>query len=267
MASEISDEAGARKMRSRMATVVAINAVGYSRLMSDDAGATVTDLEAARAIAAAHAEAHGARIADFAGDAVIAVFDTSLGAVFAAVAIQADMTVRAEASPENRRVLLRVGVHSGDILEQEDGSVYGDAVNIAAWLESLAPSGGVTVSKEVQKLAGAQSELRFVDQGDYDVKNISRPIRGLSRGAGRRVEQSRPVGKRRRITMGNLPALPVDLVGRVEAIRGVARCSASCASSRCSAWAAWAKPACLLNRRAARRLTFPTAPGSPTLPW
>ncbi len=85
----VSDEAGARKMRSRMATVVAINAVGYSRLMSDDAGATVTDLEAARAIATAHAEAHGARIADFAGDAVIAVFDTSLGAVFAAVAIDA----------------------------------------------------------------------------------------------------------------------------------------------------------------------------------
>jgi adenylate cyclase len=198
---------------------------------------------------------------------VIAVFDTSLGAVFAAVAIDADMTVRAEASPENRRMLLRVGVHSGDIPEQEDGSVYGDAVNIAAWLESLAPSGGVTVSKEVQKLAGARSELRFVDQGDYDVKNISRPIRGLSRGAGRRVEQSRPVRKRPggspRATCPRCRSTSWDAPRRSG---GVARCSASRASSRCSAWAAWAKPACLSNWRAARRLTFPTAPGSPTLP-
>lgn len=222
MPSEVSDDAGAQTLRSRLATVVAIDVVGYSRLISDDPGATVAELKAARAIATTHAETHGGRIADFAGDAVIAVFDTPMGAVFAAVAIQTDMAARAETRPENRRMLLRMGVHSGDILEQEDGSVYGDAVNIAARLEGLAPTGGVTVSQEVQALVAAQSELRFVDQGDYDVKNINRPIRvflvaqdGGARSLGLSLKASK------RITKGNLPALPVDLVGRADAIRRV----------------------------------------------
>lgn len=209
-------------MQPRFVAVLAIDVVGYTRLMATDRDGTLADLAAARELLASVAEGHGGRLADVAGDAAVAVFDTAAGAVYAARAIQSTMAARAAAQPPARRMLLRVGAHIGDVVEQADGSVYGDAVNIAARLESLAPAGGIAVSGEVQAAVDGATASALLDQGDYDVKHVARPVRvyllpqeGGSTDLGPSTKAFRLPAK------GNLPLAATDLLGRAEALRDV----------------------------------------------
>ncbi|MGG7564546.1 ATP-binding protein [Rhodovulum sp. DZ06] len=202
--------------------ILAADVVGYTRLMADDKDQTVADLETARNILTSAAVAHGGRIADVTGDAAIAVFDTSVGAVLAAQAAQSELSEIAAHRPAHRRMLMRMGIHAGEVLETPDGAVFGDAVNIAARLESLAPEGGIAVSAEVQTRAQGRAGLVFDDQGEFDVKNFDRPIHVhlVSRtGVRQGLESSRKA--ERRLVKGNLPVRPTDLVGRAQALREV----------------------------------------------
>jgi adenylate cyclase len=134
----------------RLAAILAADAAGYSRLMSIDDKATVTALDAARAVFRAQIEAQLGRVIDMAGDSVLAVFGTAAGAVTAALAVQTRINALADAEPEDRRMRFRIGIHLGDVIEKADGTVYGDGVNIAARLEGLAEPGGVTVSDSIR---------------------------------------------------------------------------------------------------------------------
>lgn len=190
--------------------------------MGTDPQSTVADLEATRVVLRRHVEAHGGRIANEAGDAVMATFDTALGAVLAAVETQSDVRERSADRDENRRMLLRIGVHLGDLLEQKDGSIYGDTVNVAARLESLAPAGGIAVSGEVRGSLGSETALGLEDHGEYRVKNISHPVRvyvvrqeGGPAGLG-----ALPKGTYR-IAKGNLPETTTPLFGRSDALEQV----------------------------------------------
>jgi len=165
------------ELRRRLTAILAADAAGYSRLMAADERRTVAALDAARAVFRARITAHGGRVVDMAGDSVLAVFDTAVGAVNAALEIQAALAAPAPAPPEERRMRFRIGVHLGDVIEKDDGTVYGDGVNVAARLEGLAEPGGVTVSEAVEAALRNRIAVEFEDRGAHAVKNIPHPVR------------------------------------------------------------------------------------------
>jgi DNA-binding NtrC family response regulator/truncated hemoglobin YjbI len=161
----------------RLVAILAADVYGYSRLMQDDAQATVATLDASRQIFRNHIVVHQGRIVDMAGDAVLAVFETAIGAAEAAMRIQAELADRNTQLLEHRKMLFRVGVHLGDVIEKPDGTVYGDGVNIAARLESLADPGDVVVSGIVHDVVGRRLQAGFESFGEHIVKNITEPVR------------------------------------------------------------------------------------------
>ena len=158
--------------RHRLAAILAADVVGYSRLMALDEDATVAALDTARRTLRTHIEASRGRVIDMAGDSVLAVFDSATGAVSAALAVQEALETAARSEPDERRMRFRIGVHLGDVIETSDGTVYGDGVNLAARLESLAAPGGIAVSDAVQGAIRNRLALTFVDRGESEVKNM-----------------------------------------------------------------------------------------------
>ena len=163
----------------RLAAILAADVAGYSRLMETDERATVATLDAYRAVFKEHVTAYGGRIVDTAGDSVLAIFPSAIGAVAAAKDIQEDLGTRNEALPEQQRMRFRLGVNLGDVIEKDDGSIYGSGVNVAARLESLAEPGGICLSGKVVEEVEGKSDCGFEDIGEHEVKNIARPVRAF----------------------------------------------------------------------------------------
>ncbi len=161
----------------RLAAVVSADAVGYSRLMSENEEATIAALGKAREIFRSQIASHEGRVVDTAGDSVLAVFDSVVEALRSAVEIQDELRQRSEGVPDARRMSFRIGVNVGDLVEQSDGTVYGDGVNIAARLQALAEPGGICVSELACTQARNKLEARFDFLGEQQVKNIPEPIR------------------------------------------------------------------------------------------
>ena len=193
--------------RHRLAAILAADAVGYSRLMTDDDRATVAALDAARAVFRAHVEGRQGRVIDMAGDSVLAAFDTATGAVSAALAIQAEIEQRTDAELENRRMRFRIGLHLGDVNEKSDGTVYGDGVNIAARLQALAEPGGVMISDAIHSAVRGKVDVAWTDAGEQSVKNIAYPVRSYhaeTRGSPQPPATS-PTGQHGRPSIAVLP--------------------------------------------------------------
>lgn len=165
------------ELRQRLAAILAADAAGYSRLMAADERATVTALDAARAVFRAQIESNHGRVIDTAGDSILAVFEIATGAVSAALTIQRALEADLDALPEDRRLRFRIGVHLGEIIEKPDGTVYGDGVNVAARLQALAEPGGIAVSDGVKGAVGCRVCAVFVDQGEQMVKNVPSAVR------------------------------------------------------------------------------------------
>jgi adenylate cyclase len=165
-----------REVRQRLAAILAADVVSYSRLMGDDERATIDALNDCREIFRAAIEANAGRVVDMAGDSVLAIFDTAIGAVNAACAAQNGIADFNTDLSEDRRMLYRIGLNTGDVHEQNDGTVYGDGVNIAARLESLAEPGGVAISGLVYETVRGKVQCDFADMGDHEVKNIAEPV-------------------------------------------------------------------------------------------
>ena len=166
-------------LKQRLAAILAADVAGYSRLMSVDERATVAALDLARAVFRRWIESNQGRVVDMAGDSVLAVFETAGGAVSASLAIQNELSQACVAVPEEQRMRFRIGVHLGDVMEKSDGTIYGDGVNIAARLESLAEPGGITVSEAVQVSQRNRQPVANDDQGEHAVKNIPHPVRAF----------------------------------------------------------------------------------------
>jgi len=158
---------------------LAADVVGYSRLMEADERATLSSLDASRAVFQEHVTGHGGRIVDTAGDSVLAVLQSAIGAVEAAIAIQDELYGRNESLPEDQRMHFRLGVNLGDVIEKDDGSVYGSGVNVAARLENLADPGGICISDKVQVEIEGKLDLGTEFIGEHEVKNIARPVRAF----------------------------------------------------------------------------------------
>jgi adenylate cyclase len=161
----------------RLAVVLSAGAVGYSRLMSEDEAGTIAALGAARSVFRERIAAGEGRVVDTAGDSVLAVFGSVVDALRAAIEIQAELQRRSEGVVEGRRMRFRIGLNGGEIVEQDDGSVYGDGVNVAARLQALAEPGGICVSEVVAAEARNKVPVSFQSLGEQRVKNISEPVR------------------------------------------------------------------------------------------
>ncbi|MEP6507979.1 MAG: adenylate/guanylate cyclase domain-containing protein, partial [Gemmatimonadales bacterium] len=160
-----------------MAAILAADVVGYSRLMAADERGTVAELDEARGVFKACIESSQGRVIDMTGDSVLAMFDTATGAVNAALAVQRELETRAALVSEDRRMRFRIGVHLGDVIVKPDGTIYGDGVNIAARLESLAEPEGIAVSDSIRVAVKGKVAVQFEDQGEQQVKNIADPVR------------------------------------------------------------------------------------------
>ena len=161
----------------KLAAILAADVAGYSRLMGDDEAATVGTLTEYRKVFTEHSARHGGRVVDTAGDSVLAVFESAVEAVECAAEIQKALDRRNRQLAEHRRMQFRIGINLGDVIAREDGTVYGDGVNIAARLESLADPGGLCVSGTVYDHVEGKVLLSFKFAGEQTVKNIAKPVR------------------------------------------------------------------------------------------
>ena len=173
----MSEDDGQDGITERVAAIVAADAVGYTRLMADDEKATIAALDRARAVFAEHIKGNHGRVVDTAGDSVLAVFETTGGAVRASVAIQEGLAALNADVPVPRQMQFRIGIHLGDIHEKADGTVYGDGVNVAARLEALSEPGEVTISDAVRGSIRDRLDVGFADLGEHEGKNLSEPVR------------------------------------------------------------------------------------------
>jgi class 3 adenylate cyclase/pimeloyl-ACP methyl ester carboxylesterase len=166
-------EAQVRALRA----ILAADMAGYSRLMeADEAGVLARHKRHRRELIDPTLQRFGGTIIKTTGDGLIAAFTSVLEAVRAALAVQATMQSREGGTDEARRILYRVGINLGDVVF-EDGDVFGDAVNVAARLETLARPGSVCIADLVHQLTADRLDVTFQDLGAQRVKNISRPIR------------------------------------------------------------------------------------------
>ena len=177
---------------------MAADAAGYSRLMALDEAATLAALETARAAFREAIERGRGRVVDMAGDSVLAVFDTAKGAVQAALAAQAALDELARGLAADRRMAFRIGIHLGDVIEKPDGTVYGNGVNIAARLQSLAGPAQIWVSDAVRAAAGAIPGMHAEDQGRHNVKNIAEPVHAFRLATREDQDSARPARAWRR---------------------------------------------------------------------
>src|SRR5215212_7636671 len=163
-------------MPRRLAAILSADVAGYSRLMGEDEEATVRTVTVYRDVTAALVQQHRGRVVDSPGDNLLAEFASVLDAVQCAVAIQRELHARNAALPLPRRMQFRLGLNLGDVIP--DGErIYGDGVNIAARLESLAEAGGICISGTVYDQVATKLPLTYKFLGQQSVKNIARPVR------------------------------------------------------------------------------------------
>jgi TolB-like protein/class 3 adenylate cyclase len=168
------------RVERRLSAILAADVAGYSRLMHDDEEATHARLTAllAEAVEPAIAE-HGGRIVKNTGDGFLAEFPSAVEAVRAAMQFQTRIKELTIAEADDRRIAFRVGVNIGDVIV-EPHDIFGDGVNIAARLESIAEPGGICISSSAYDQVVGKITVEFVDLGEQHLKNIARPIRAYA---------------------------------------------------------------------------------------
>jgi adenylate cyclase len=160
----------------RLAAILAADVAGYSRLMGADEAGTAQALREHLAAITPIVTSHGGRVVKTTGDGVLLDFSSIVAAVECAAAIQQLMAERNAELPQDRQMLFRIGVNLGDVLiEGED--ILGDGVNIAARLEGIAEPGGICISDDAYRQVQGKVAAQFVDSGEQQLKNISRPVR------------------------------------------------------------------------------------------
>jgi adenylate cyclase len=189
------ESVSAGQVERRLAAIFAADVEGYSRLMGIDEVATLRALTAHRAVMDGLIAQHRGRIANTAGDSVVAEFPSVVDAVECAVVVQQAIAAANAAEPEDRRMRFRISINLGDVLVK-DGDLFGDGVNVAARLQALAEPGGICVSGTVRDHVGRKLAASFADLGEHVVKNIAEPVR---------VYRVRPTGDASPAAVGSLP--------------------------------------------------------------
>jgi adenylate cyclase len=160
----------------KLAAILYADVAGYSRLTGEDEDATHLALSEYLDLISTTIESHRGQVMHYAGDAVLAKFEAVVDALSGAVGIQDELRARNQDLPDERKVQFRIGVNLGDVIEDR-GDIYGDGVNVAARLESLAEPGGVCISDAVRTAIGKKLSYQYASIGDQRVKNIEEPVR------------------------------------------------------------------------------------------
>lgn len=164
-------------MKRRLTAILAIDAVGYSRLMGRNEVGTLAALKRHRSeLIDPKALQYNGRTIKLMGDGALMEFASAVEAVRFAVEVQCAMSDRNADVPEDERIEFRIGINVGDVIDEDD-DIHGDGVNVAARLEGFAATGGVSVHQNVRNQVRDKLDLDFEDQGEVDAKNIERPIR------------------------------------------------------------------------------------------
>ena len=173
----------------KLAAILVADVVGYSRLAGADEDRTLSRLRGLRSdlIDPAIAAHHG-RIVKRTGDGSIIEFRSVVDAVRCAIEIQNGLIERNAGVPEDRRIEFRVGVHVGDVVEESDGDLMGDGVNIAARLEGIAKPGAICLSEDAYRQVKQRLDLKVTDLGATQLKNIAEPVHVFS------LEVGQPAG-------------------------------------------------------------------------
>jgi len=159
----------------KLAAILYTDVAGYSRLTGIDEEATHRALSVSLDAITTTIEDHGGKVLHYAGDAILAEFASAVVAVTCAIDIQRDLAARNHGVSEDRKLQFRIGVNLGDVIADR-GELYGNGVNVAARLESLADVGGICISRKVLHEVRDKLEVGFESLGDQAVKNIERPI-------------------------------------------------------------------------------------------
>jgi adenylate cyclase len=163
-------------MTRKLAAILSADVAGYSRLMGEDEEATIRTVTAYREVITTLVQQHRGRVVDSPGDNLLAEFASVVEAVQCAVAIQRELQACNAELPAHRRMEFRIGINLGDVVV--DGErIYGDGVNIAARLESLAQGGGICIAGSVYEQIKTKLALGYEDMGAQAVKNIAEPVR------------------------------------------------------------------------------------------
>jgi len=160
----------------KLAAIVSADVVGYSRLMGADEAGTLSAMRAHRKELWYPTINHfGGRVVGTAGDAILVEFASAVAAVESSIAVQQGMAKRNADLPDDKRMLLRIGINIGEVIIEDD-DIYGDGVNLAARLQEIAEPGGLAVSGNVHEQVEGKLDGTFTDDGLHEVKNIARPV-------------------------------------------------------------------------------------------
>ena len=186
----------------KLAAILAADVVGYSRLASSDEERTLARLRGLRSdlIDPAIAAHHG-RVVKRTGDGVLIEFRSVVDAVRCAIEMQNGMVERNAGLPPERRIEFRVGIHLGDVVEESDGDLMGDGVNIAARLEGIAKPGTICLSEDAYRQVKSRLDLAVSDLGSTQLKNIAEPVRvySLEVGKAAQAKPTKPAAPKQRL--------------------------------------------------------------------
>jgi adenylate cyclase len=163
-------------VKRKLTAIFSADVEGYSRLMEEDELATIETLTSHKEIMRKLIRQFRGRVVDSTGDNLLAEFGSVVDAVQCAVEVQQVLSAKNETLPENRRMYFRIGINLGDVVEEGE-RIYGDGVNVAARVESLAEGGGISISGTAYDQLGKKLPLGYEYLGEQSVKNIEKPVR------------------------------------------------------------------------------------------
>jgi adenylate cyclase len=164
------------EFKRKLTAIFSADVAGYGRLMGEDEDGTVRTLKVYRELIAGHIQEGRGRVVDSPGDNILAEFASVVDAVKCAVKIQTALNDRNEELPRDKRMQFRIGVNLGDVIEDEN-RIYGDGVNIAARLESLAEAGSICISGSAHEQIKNKLPFGYEQLGEHSVKNITEPLK------------------------------------------------------------------------------------------
>ena len=167
-------------MQRRLAAILVADVAGYSRLMGSDDEGTLAGLKAGRELIDLKSKEHRGRIVNTPGDSALVEFASAVDATRCAMEIQKEMAERNTVIREDRRIEFRIGINVGDVIVDDRGDIYGDGVNIAARVESLAKPGTLCLSDETYRQVRGKLRIDVSDMGEHQLKNIEQPVRVYS---------------------------------------------------------------------------------------
>ena len=179
----------------KLAAILAADVVGFSRLAGADEDRTLARLRALRSdLIDPTISVHHGRVVKRTGDGVLAEFRSVVEAVRCAIEVQSGMVERNAGVPLERRIEFRVGIHLGDVVEESDGDLMGDGINIAARLEGIALPGAICLSEDAYRQVRSKLDVAIRDLGETKLKNIAEPLRVYSLQVGA-LAQGAPVAQ------------------------------------------------------------------------